>query len=342
MKAEIKPRIELQGRTRLEEVIPLATPFMIFLDPSSACNFQCRFCPTGNRELIRRTGRFQGLLDYDLCRKIVDDLGQFDKKIKVLRMYKDGEPLLNPKFPEMVAYAKQSGHAERVDTTTNAALLNPELNLRLVGAGLDRLNVSIAGITDEKYLEFCGSKIELKKIAANLRHFYQHRGSCEVVVKTIAENIRESEHRKFYEMFGDIADRIFIEHMAPCWPEFDYSGLNADFSVGIYGNEVSETKACPYVFYSISVNSDGTVSACFLDWERRLIVGDARRQSLREIWEGEAMRKMRIMMLEFRRDAHPVCRNCGQLTNCRPDNIDAYAETLLGKIKKRNDGGLNL
>ena len=49
MKAEIKPRIELENRTKLEEVIPLATPFVLFVDPSDICNFHCKFCPTGER-----------------------------------------------------------------------------------------------------------------------------------------------------------------------------------------------------------------------------------------------------------------------------------------------------
>ena len=29
---------------------------------SSACNFKCTFCPTGDRELIKSTGRYQGAL----------------------------------------------------------------------------------------------------------------------------------------------------------------------------------------------------------------------------------------------------------------------------------------
>ena len=33
---KIKPRINLEGRTKLETVIPLSTPFIIFVDPSSA------------------------------------------------------------------------------------------------------------------------------------------------------------------------------------------------------------------------------------------------------------------------------------------------------------------
>ena len=95
MKAEMKPRIDLENRTRLETVIPLRTPFII--------NFQCKFCPTGDRALMKRTpGRNHGLMDFDLYRKIIDDACGFPDKVKVIRLYKDGEPLLNPHFADMV------------------------------------------------------------------------------------------------------------------------------------------------------------------------------------------------------------------------------------------------
>jgi hypothetical protein len=35
MKAQLKPRIDLEGRTPLETAIPLAPPFVVFVDPAS-------------------------------------------------------------------------------------------------------------------------------------------------------------------------------------------------------------------------------------------------------------------------------------------------------------------
>ena len=53
MKAAIKPRINMKERTKLEEVIPLDTPFILTVSPASACNLKCAFCPTGDRHLMR-------------------------------------------------------------------------------------------------------------------------------------------------------------------------------------------------------------------------------------------------------------------------------------------------
>ena len=79
MKARLEPRINLDGRTPLETVIPLATPFIVFADPASSCNFKCTFCPTGHRDMIAETGRYQGVMKFDVFQKIIDDLGEFDK-----------------------------------------------------------------------------------------------------------------------------------------------------------------------------------------------------------------------------------------------------------------------
>ena len=124
MKAVIKPRIDLEHRTRLETVIPLRTPFIINIDPCDTCNFQCKFCPTGDRELVRRTkGRGHGSMELGLYKKLIDDICTFEDKVKVIRLYKDGEPLLNPNFAEMVRYAKDSGCCDRVDTTASTSPL---------------------------------------------------------------------------------------------------------------------------------------------------------------------------------------------------------------------------
>lgn len=329
MKARLEPRINLVGRTPLETVIPLATPFIVFVDPASSCNFKCTFCPTGHRDMIAETGRFQGVMKLDLFQKIVDDLAAFEKPIKVLRMYKDGEPLLNKRFADMVAYAKKSGRVEYIDTTTNGTLLSPDRVGPVLEAGIDKINISVDGMNEETYLRFTGFKFDLKKFIDNVKWIYANRGNCEIVVKIPAELITEAQRHEFFDTFGDHCDRIFVENFAPCWPEFDiekHTGVK--ISKGIYQQDIGETDTCPYIFYGYSVNADGLVSSCFLDWGRKLIIGDVRTQSMEEIWNSAAMNALRLQHLEGRRRQNPVCGNCGQLSHCLPDNIDAHRQTL--------------
>lgn len=337
MKAKIKPRIDLENRTKLETVIPLSVPFIINVDPSDKCNFRCKFCPTADRDLMKATpGRYHGLMDFDLYKKIIDDICLFEKPIKVLRLYKDGEPLSHPKFPEMVKYAREKKCSERIDTTTNASLLNPKKNLEIIDAGIDRINISIYGVNEGQYLEFSKYKIKLGPFVENIRHLYENRKNCEIIVKINGDLIKKEEEKDFYEMFGDIADGVYIEHVMSCWPEFDLEqkGVKANTEFGIYGQKIEEVKTCPYIFYSFSINSDGQASTCFLDWERKLIIGDAKTERVRDIWLGARMKAHQAMMLRGERKQHPVCGNCGQMTHGRPDNIDSYAAKLLKKLTK--------
>ena len=74
-----------------------------------------------------------------LYKEIIDSLSEFKDPIRVIRLYKEGEQLLNPHFAEMVRYAKASTKVLRVDTTTNGALLTTERRLEIINDGLDRI-----------------------------------------------------------------------------------------------------------------------------------------------------------------------------------------------------------
>lgn len=333
LKAQIKPRINLEDRTPLQEVIPLSTPFVLFVDPASRCNFRCTFCPTGDRDLIKSTGRFQGVLDFALYQKIVDDLKEFPDQIKVLRLYKDGEPFLNKNLADMIRYAKQSGRVPYIDTTTNGALLTPDRIAPLIDAGLDKINISVDGMTREQYKKFTLFDFDFNLFVENIKWLYGNKGKCEIVIKIPSELIDHEQQREFIDTFGDYCDRIFIENFAPCWPQFDVEERTGfEISRGIYQQPITYTETCPYIFYGMSVNADGLVSACFLDWARKLVVGDVREQSLREIWNSPSFNRLRLMHLQGHRAEHAVCSCCGQLTHCQPDNIDPYRNDLLTKF----------
>ncbi len=118
-----------------------------------------------------------------------------------------------------------------------------------------------------------------------------------------------------------------------CWPEFELrGGIEINQTRGIYGNEIKEVMVCPYPFYSFSINSNGTVSPCFIDWSRKLLVGDIIKQSVKEVWDSQEMKHLQKLFLKMERKNHPVCKDCGQLTHAHCDNIDEFAKELLERI----------
>jgi MoaA/NifB/PqqE/SkfB family radical SAM enzyme len=269
---------------------------------------------------------------FDLYKKIIDDICAFDDKIKVIRLYKDGEPLLNPHFAEMVKYAKDSGCCDKVDTTTNASLLTPELSVKIIEAGLDRINISVEGVNTEQYLSFSKYNINFQDFVSNIRFFYENRKQCEMIVKINGDILTDEQKKQFYDIFGDITDGIFIESIMDCWPQFEQKKVAVNESRGIYGQEISEVLVCPYIFYCLYINSDGTYSLCFLDWERKLLLGNVNTITPKELWNSEALKEYQKMFLRGERKLHPICCDCGQLRQGAPDNIDIFAKELLERI----------
>lgn len=179
------------------------------MDPSSLCNLRCLWCPSGHDDLIRKTGRKQCTMDYNLFCKLIDSAKDFECQVNVLRLYKEGEPLVNHRYADMIAYAKRLGRFGRIDTTTNGVLLNPELNRRIVDAGLDQINISVNGMSTEQLYKNTGRKIDFEQYVDNIRDLYEHRGDCTVYIKSIKDILTEEEKSMFFATFGNISDRIF-------------------------------------------------------------------------------------------------------------------------------------
>jgi MoaA/NifB/PqqE/SkfB family radical SAM enzyme len=331
MKAEIGTR-KSEQRTDLSTVTPLATPFVIFIDPSSACNFRCTFCPTGDLPLMKQIGRYQGTLKFADFEKLIEDLDAFPDQVKVLRLYKDGEPLVNKNFAKMIAIARKSKKVGLIDTTTNGALLTPATAEAIINAGINLINISVDGLDAAQLTEFAKVEIDYRMFIENIRYLHSIKGDCKIVIKTTSEIIGLSREKEFFDTFGDYCDKIFVENTSPCWPDFDVEArMGIEITQGLYGNAIIEQTACPYIFYSMSVNSDMNVSACFVDWARGLIVGDARSHSLQAIWNSDEMNSHRLAHLDGMRKSHAVCGSCGQISHCGSDSI----EGTRGVMKQR-------
>lgn len=321
-------------RSDLSKEIPIGTPYLVFIDPSNVCNFKCNFCAPQTKKC--GSGFKKQFMEFDLFKKVIDDLKAFPDKVRVLRMYTMGEPLLNPEFCKMVSYAKEKAVADWIETVTNGSVLNQELNQKLADCGIDRIRISIESISEEGYRDICGAKINYTKFVDNIRDLYQRtRNKCEIYVKIVDVSVDTEEKRKrFYELFEDICDYIYIENVVPVWPNFDeIKDKYSKPSSGIMGIDIWEDiNVCPFVFYGCVVNPDGQVTPCCTDWERSVIYGNVNNTHFKDIWGGASMKAFWMNMLKGNKNLYDSCRNCEYIKYTANENIDAYAEEILERL----------
>jgi MoaA/NifB/PqqE/SkfB family radical SAM enzyme len=139
---------------------PLPMPRFAQIEPVGQCNLRCRMCPIQ----FRPDGPPgpSAFMAFDTFRRLLDQFGELDE----LHLQGLGEPLLHPRFFEMVEYACARG--VRVSTNTNMTVLTPEMARRCVDCGLHALAVSLDGASAEVY-EAIRVRARLHKVLRNLR-----------------------------------------------------------------------------------------------------------------------------------------------------------------------------
>lgn len=338
-------RIETRhARTKLEDVIPRATPFAVFIDPCGACNFKCCFCPCNNSQ-YRVKERHQAM-SWDIFQRALQGLktwaqrdreaGNDETSLKVVNLYGFGEPLMNPRIANMVCALKESQVCREIRLFTNGALLTEELGQQLIDAGLDILRVSVEALDSDGYRELCGVDIQFDQIVENVAAYYRRsRGtSSQVTAKIVSATLKGPEDLdRFNAIFEPISDYYFVEDLGNNWPEFDEMKMPDQEHVQGHKLHFARNEArriCTLPFTDMMVHSDGTVSACCVDWKAGTAYGNLAEQSLDGIWRGQRLRAFQLMHLDRSAYQDTICRDCCKMAM---DDIDEYAEKIAERLK---------
>ncbi len=345
MEAVVQPRIFSAEKTKLENVVPLETPFSAHIDICSVCNFKCSFCFQADIAGMKAVGLKRGLMEIELFKKIVDDLTQFKDKLKKVKIGNHGEPTLHPLLPQMIGYVSSQNVAEIVEIFTNGSKLNPKLNKEMIDAGLQRINISIEGLTSERYQQVAGVKMDMEKLVKNIKHLYENRKNCKIYIKIADKTssldkeddsiftLNEQEREYFYSTFGNICDEIYIESIVPQWAETQEEKQNPIQATGMYDQEIKRYKEiCPFTFMYLHFNWDGTTSPCTLDWPKKVLIGNATKETALEIWKGNKLKDLQIAQLEGKRHKINFCNDCSAPMVCCTEDLDPYADILLEKM----------
>lgn len=145
----------------------------IYLEPTSRCNLQCITCVRKQWADLSDSD-----MDLDLFYELLDQLSVFPR-LEQIHLGGFGEPLAHPQALLIINELTKSGF--RVSLNTNGTLVNEEVALALVNAGVHAIYFSIDGLKEETFRTIrVGGKLDqvvnnmlnLRKIKAdNSKHF---------------------------------------------------------------------------------------------------------------------------------------------------------------------------
>jgi radical SAM protein with 4Fe4S-binding SPASM domain len=257
---------------------------------------------------------------------------EFPRKVRRINFYKDGEPLVNKDFVDMVEFVRDADIAEQLWTKTNGALLTPDLNTELARSGLDMIGISLQGLARRDFRNVTGVDVDVAKLVMNIKDLYEKtRGEdCQIYIKLANAGYGEDYINRFCDLFEPISDYVGVEGLHG-WSN---SGV-ADFKLGtdnsFEGGQSHNKVVCPISLCAMAINWDGSVSLCNEDWQHVNIVGDVNYEKLTDIWNGKKVRDFWKMHLSGQRANSIACANCDYMC-ALPDNVDAHRIEMLGRL----------
>lgn len=339
--AEIKPSYDTE-RTDLAEVIPLDSPFGMYIEPTRLCNFKCFYCMHATRGQIggelEKTGFKIENMKMRLFDKLVKDIMDFPTQPKRICFSGLGEPLMNNDLPVMIKKLRTAGFTGRLDLLTNGVLLTKEMSNRLIEAGINRVQVSLQGLNDRKYKEVCGTKIDFKKLVDNLKYFYEHKGENMTLFIKIIDSLLDGkeDENDFREIFSNICDTIFIEHLVVMQKQMGDHGGKTDHFRNLNGEKVTERKVCSIMFYFLQINIDGETFPCSTPGlPNSFSMGNVLGKTLDEIWNNEKRHELMIKNLKDGYKSFKECSECSSVV-CITDEkefLDDKVNFVLDKLK---------
>ena len=131
-------------------------PGFVQIEPVGQCNLACRMCP-----VVFREEKPPAFMSFDAFCRLVDQFSPLEE----LHLQGLGEPLLHPRFFDMVRYAVQ--HGVRVSTNSNLTALSERRAEDCVRSGLARLHVSLDAAEAQAY-EYIRVGARFSKVLRNL------------------------------------------------------------------------------------------------------------------------------------------------------------------------------
>ena len=282
-------------------------PTTVVLELVNRCNLQCVMCYQGFRNDAKKS-----TIDLNSLEKIFLDLKK--NKLPAL-MLSISEPLLYKDFEKVLDLAKNSNIMD-IFLFTNGVLLNDKNSEKILKSSITRLFVSIDAATSEVYNNVripvsnrLKNSNRLEGLEKNIKEFINLRnksGKEMPIVRTsfVALKKNNFEVKNFIDKWVNIVDSVEVQR------ETSIKAYD-DINLGKFDlKNVKINYDCPEPWGQITIYSDGTVTPCCNTVGRNLPIGNALKTSIKDIWNGEEMKKVREGFLK--NNPSDVCKSCIQ------------------------------
>ena len=305
------------GNLNADEVLQIVEsnrsdlPHIDQLETTNNCNMRCKMCP--RTEHMSRA--IIGSMSDSIFTSVVDQLAEIEQEkcargitvqqfredppesllwdgsehdIFDLRLHHFGAPFLDPKIVERVAYIQDK--RERVRA--------------LFGHGLRRLIIAVDGIDAASFKDIRGRDIDYQRLVLDrVRDVVNIKRELDSDVRVEVQviDLKGTSIPKFENIWSEEGVDVLQKSFFP-YPDVasEVGNVNTEFSAD-----------CLLPFTSMVVLADGRVVPCCADYNGEEVIGDVKKDSLVDIWNGPKFAEFREKFVRASFSEDSLCRRCG-------------------------------
>lgn len=291
----------------------LGKPINITIEPTNVCNAKCPVCETGAGIL----GRKKAFLSFEDFKVIIDKM---HPHINTLMYYFMGEPFLNKEWVRQVKYAKKKG-VSFISTCTNGDVKG--IPQGIIESGIDFVSFQMGGTTEETHRIY-RVNTKLENIRNNLLETIELKKQSNSKVHLEAGFILMKHNEHQVNEFISWCKKIGVDSyniIDPCVRTVQQGKkyLPTDkkhwiydpkkFELGKLQRRVVPKNDCPWIYYSMTIMSNGDVVPCCHDACGKEVMGNLIEDEMEKIWNGEKFQDFRKRILTKQRSVG-ICRLC--------------------------------
>jgi radical SAM protein with 4Fe4S-binding SPASM domain len=313
----VKLGLSFQWQKRTKNGISTTLPFSLSIEPTTACNLGCPECPSGLKQFSRPTGK----LAHDLHEKILDEV---KSSVFYINYYFQGEPFLHPDFLELIRASKK--RKIYTATSTNAHFIDEKKAEEIVASGLDRLIISLDGLTQKSYEQYringnLNKVLEATKLLV-LAKSKRKSNTPHLIFQFLAVSANEQDIPQLFDKAKELkVDEVRIktaqfysfENGNPLMPKNEKYSRYTLGSDGKYRLNNKLKNECWRMWSGSVITWDGKAVPCCFDKDAVHRLGDLNTHAFQEVWQSKEYVSFRKSVFTNRQDID-ICKNCTEGT----------------------------
>jgi wyosine [tRNA(Phe)-imidazoG37] synthetase (radical SAM superfamily) len=291
-------------------------PVVYNIETTNACNMKCVMCP--RTTMMTRPVE---TMEPELFKKIVDQIKPHSSELwdkwekfaqdkygiapdemsenhfflyvipKVIQLHGYGDPLLDKNMGEYVKYLTDRGFYSYF--SCNPSNISIAKTIEMFESGLDYIKFSIESIDDNRHKEIRGEASNFTQSYYDILKILEikkDRGLKTVVVITMLNlngTVQNDEYLSLKRLFEGKDVYIYLKSEDTQWYRGDHHGTES----------IHWSEPCKHPWMSMTIKSNGEACQCMEDFNNAIVLGDAKHETLYDIWNGkryEAFRQSHI------------------------------------------------